>query len=321
VITTTAPGKLFLTGEWAVLRGAPAVVAAVDRVVRVRLDVVPGDGALVIESAAENRTWRGSAQVSELPEGDAGAVVAALRRVGAAEGRVTVDSRAFLIGERKLGLGRSAATIAAAVAARRLLDRASIAPDAVLADALVANALFQTGVGSGADVAASVYGGVVTAERSDDGLAVTRCQLPEGASLIAGWTGESAATTPLVSRFAAMPSPPVFAELDATARAAAAAVRAGDLAALTAAVDRSADLLARFGDETGLPIVTPALRRLVDVARRAGAVAKPSGAGGGDCGIALASSPSVAAAVRAAWRDAGILPLDVTIAADGVARG
>jgi phosphomevalonate kinase len=321
VITTTAPGKLFLTGEWAVLRGAPAVVAAVDRVVRVTFEVEPGDGPLTIESVAENRRWRGLASVSELPEGDAGAVVAALRRVGPAEGHVTVDSRAFLIGERKLGLGRSAATIAAAVAARRLLDRASVAPDAVLPDALVANALFQTGVGSGADVAASVYGGLVTAERSDDGLAVTRRRLPEGASLIAGWTGESAATTPLVSRFAAMPSPPVFVELAATARAAANAVRAGDLAAFTETVDRSADLLARFGEETGLPVVTPALRRLVETARRAGAVAKPSGAGGGDCGIALAPSPSVAAVVRAAWRDAGILPLDVTIAADGVARG
>ncbi|MGH7895641.1 MAG: phosphomevalonate kinase, partial [Candidatus Binatia bacterium] len=68
-------------------------------------------------------------------------------------------------------------------------------------------------------------------------------------------------------------------------------------------------------------IVTPALRRLVEVARRAGAVAKPSGAGGGDCGIALATSPGVAAAVRAAWRDGGILPLDITIAAQGVAVG
>jgi hypothetical protein len=80
---------------------------------------------------------------------------------------------------------------------------------------------------------------------------------------------------------------------------------ANDGARLRAAVDRSGDLLVRFGAETGLPIVTPALRRLIDGARAAGAVAKPSGAGGGDCGIAIAPTARVAAAVRAAWRDAG----------------
>ena len=53
MIAATAPGKLFLTGEWAVLRGAPALVVAVDRVVRVELHVEEGDGALSIESIAE----------------------------------------------------------------------------------------------------------------------------------------------------------------------------------------------------------------------------------------------------------------------------
>jgi phosphomevalonate kinase len=321
VIATTAPGKLFLTGEWAVLRGAPAIVVAVDRVVRVEMEATPGAGPLTIESLAENRTWRGRLDAEPLPDGDAGAVVAALRRAGTAEGRITVDSRAFLIGERKLGLGRSAATIAAAVAARRRLAGAALAAEALLADALAANALFQAGVGSGADVAAAVYGGVVAAERSDAGLSVTPRTLPDGMHLVAGWTGEPAATTPLVTRFASMESPPGFGDLIAAARAAAAAVAARDAARLCAAVDRSGDLLERFGAETGLPIVTPSLRRLVDAARRAGAAAKPSGAGGGDCGIALAPSPGIAAAVRAAWRDAGILPLDVAVAARGVADG
>jgi len=56
VIAATAPGKLFLTGEWAVLRGAPALVLAVDRLVRVELEVEEGDGPLAIESSAEGRT-------------------------------------------------------------------------------------------------------------------------------------------------------------------------------------------------------------------------------------------------------------------------
>ena len=189
----------------------------------------------------------------------------------------------------------------------------------MLADALAANARFQDGQGSGADVAAAVYGGVIAAERRydrrDDPLTVARHALPDGLELVAGWTGQSAATTPLVSAFAAMPSPPVLPELTAAARDAVVAIAANDGARLCDAVDRSGDLLVRFGAETGLPIVTPALRRLIDGARAAGAVAKPSG--GGDCGIAIAPTARVAAAVRAAWRDAGILPLDVVVAAQG----
>jgi phosphomevalonate kinase len=322
MIAATAPGKLFLTGEWAVLRGAPALVVAVDRVVRVELDAEQGDGALSIESLAEGRTWHGDARDTGTPQGDAGAVVAVLRGLGWMHGRVVVDSRPFLIGERKLGLGRSAATIAATVVARRRLAGAALEPGALLADALAANARFQDGQGSGADVAAAVYGGVIAAERRDDALTVARHTLPDGLELVAGWTGESAATTPLVSAFAAMPSPPVLPELTAAARDAVAAIGANDGPRLCDAVDRSGDLLGRFGAETGLPIVTPALRRLIDGARAAGAVAKPSGAGGGDCGIAIAPTARVAAAVRAAWRDAGILPLDVVVAAHGaVDRG
>jgi len=75
--------------------------------------------------------------------------------------------------------------------------------------------------------------------------------------------------------------------------------------------------LARLGDETGIPIVTPPLARLIAAARRVGAVAKPSGAGGGDCGIAFATSSEQADAVRAAWRADGIAPLPLEITPEG----
>ena len=110
-------------------------------------------------------------------------------------------------------------------------------------------------------------------------------------------------------------------ELTSVATAAADAVARGDAATLLDAVDRSAALLVRLGNELDLPLVTPALATLVRTANRVGAAAKPSGAGAGDCGIALATSAAQAAAVRAAWQDAGILPLPVQIAECGVTVG
>src|SRR6185369_12048943 len=112
--------------------------------------------------------------------------------------------------------------------ARRALGGRGADAASVLTDALAANAVFQGGQGSGADVAAAVHGGVVAAEKHDDDLRVTRHALPAGLELVAGWTGESAPTTPLVAAFAAMPSPPVLTELTAAARDAVAAIGAND---------------------------------------------------------------------------------------------
>ncbi len=317
-VTARAPGKLFITGEWAVLRGAPALVAAVDR--HASVTVEPGGDGIVVESVAEGRSDHlDGAGDGPLPGGDAGAVLAALRqrREPPRALRIAVDSCAFLVGERKLGLGRSAATLVAASAALA----AGETPAQLLGRALEANALFQAGQGSGADVAAAVHGGVVEVRRSADGLAVASRTLPAGLHLVAGWTGTPAPTTPLLVRFATSPTPAALADLSAAAVAAADAVTRGDAATLLDAVERSAALLVRLGAELDLPLVTPALATLVRVANRVGAAAKPSGAGAGDCGIALATSLAQAAAVRAAWQDAGILPLPVRVAERGVSVG
>lgn len=317
-VTATAPGKLFVTGEWAVLRGAPALVAAVDR--EATVTIAAADAGLTVVSRAEGRTDRlDGADLEARPSGDAAAVRAVLAATGGAPGPllVTVDSESFMVGERKLGLGRSAATLVATVVA--------LAPEADratwLATALAANARLQGGHGSGADIAAAVYGGLIEARREGEGLRIRPRTLPAGLHLLAGWTGTSAHTPPLLARFSAAEPPAALAELARVAVRAAEAVERGDRDTLLDAVDRSAALLTQLGASLDLPIVTPALATLVRTANRAGAAAKPSGAGAGDCGIALATSERQAAAVRAAWEDAGITPLDIAIAPDGAAVG
>lgn len=317
-VTATAPGKLFLTGEWAVLRGAPALVAAVDR--EASVTIAPASAGITVVSRAEDRTDRlDDADPAARPSGDAAAVRAVLATLGGSPHplHVTVDSEAFMVGDRKLGLGRSAATIVAAVAA--------FAPDgdrdAWLATALRANARLQGGHGSGGDIAAAVYGGLQEVRREGEALRVQPRRLPAGIHLVAGWTGTSAHTPPLLARFSAAEPPAALAELSRVSVRAAEAVERGDRDTLLDAVDRSAALLTQLGASLDLPIVTPALATLVRTANRAGAAAKPSGAGGGDCGIAFATSERQAAAVRAAWEDAGILPLEIALAPEGAAVG
>jgi phosphomevalonate kinase len=319
----TAPGKLFLTGEYVVLGGAPALVAAVDR--RARVDVVPGAGPLVVDSVADGTSDEiPDALAGELPGGDARAVVAAIRSLGLGHvgGRVHVDTSAFVADGKKLGLGRSAAALVAAAAAC-LAARGQFAPARTLDAAVAGHALLQGGLGSGADVAAAVHGGLVEVRRRGRELAVAARELPAGLRLVVGWSGESAATTPLLSRFVAAREhgAATLSQLGAEAERAATAVARGDADALLAATDASGRLLERLGGDLDLPIVTPGLARLMAAGRRLGAAVKPSGAGGGDCGIALVRSATAAAVLADAWRAEGIAPLGLALATSGVALG
>jgi phosphomevalonate kinase len=315
-IAASAPGKLFLAGEYVVLRGAPALVAAVDRYASVRLE--DPDAPLAIVSLAEGVDVRASqlpAGVS--PGGDVGAVLVAARTVGVETGRLVVDTRAFLEGDQKLGLGRSAAAIVAATAVL-LAVRGERARAAVRAAALDAHTRFQGGYGSGGDVAAAVGGGVVEVRRADGDLMVAPSLLPHGLELVVAWSGTSAHTLPLIARFAQAGTCPSLSELGTTAEAAADAAMRDDAEDFCVAVARAGVLLEVVGRDLDLPIVTPELGRLMHLAQKLGIAAKPSGAGAGDCAIAFARSPAEGEALRAAWRAAGFVLLPLEIAREGV---
>ncbi|KTR79378.1 hypothetical protein SA14R_04325 [Rothia kristinae] len=61
----------------------------------------------------------------------------------------------------------------------------------------------------------------------------------------------------------------------------------------------------------------PQVRSLDDGAAH-GWAAKSSGAGGGDCGIALAARETDPGRLGAAWSAAGIRPLDLAVAPEGL---
>lgn len=274
-----APGKLLLTGAYAVLEGAPAIVAAIDRY------------AVADASQADQRP---SAEV-RAALGDELAPHADVRELHDQAGR-------------KLGLGSSAAALVASLGARALARGENPLSPLVRAHifrvARAAHARVQGG-GSGVDVAASVHGGVLRYTVTPDGDATVRAlDLPSGIYLAAYDSGTSARTSDMRARWDFLRSSLAASSLVATlhhlAVKASAAVENGDASGFVGWASQFGNALAAVGDASGSPIVPPAFAELAALAEREHAAFLPSGAGGGDVAVWLGiAAPSAAFAARA----------------------
>lgn len=332
-VALSAPGKLVLLGEYAVLHGAPAVVMAVDR--RARVELAPSSGevwsvtappltteALPCSLAADGSVdWRGApgdaSHRPELFERLIGSMAAAglLDPRSLSPAAATLDTRALFEdgagGGTKLGLGSSAAmTVALASALARWGGREELLaePSRWLGTLVGLHRELQGGRGSGVDLAASLLGGVVSYRLAPDGTVATAepLAMPEGLHLAVVWTGRTADTASMLRRLddlLAAGNEPVAIALERLAdlsRAGSEAFRLGRVAALLDAVDAFCEAMEALGRAAGLPIVSGEHDTLRRLARRHGASYKPSGAGGGDLGIAFATDPDAALRVAAA---------------------
>ena len=181
-IRASAPGKMVLLGEYAVLEGAPALVMAVNRraVAEVSTDVVRStiDAPDVWPQTVAFDLDPGGVPVWNHPSSGAPAALSLVDHVlrGLAERSllpkapfsVRLDSAAFFqgrgVGRSKLGLGSSAAvTVALASALAGAAGHAELTGDRArwLRELLSIHQRFQGGRGSGVDLAAAIHGGVI----------------------------------------------------------------------------------------------------------------------------------------------------------------
>ena len=166
-VIASAPGKVVLSGEYAVLDGAPAICMAVDRRARVTVHAHDQQWHSVVApgfSATEGRFVTVEGGIEWLAGGDSyGLFEAVWRETNAAPAEYlsfSLDTEEFLDAESgiKIGIGSSAA-LAAALASSLC---ATICPDFDAAQvARVAHRKFQDNLGSGVDVACSLLGGLI----------------------------------------------------------------------------------------------------------------------------------------------------------------
>jgi phosphomevalonate kinase len=249
-----------LSGAYAVLEGAPAIVSAVDRYVTSDTELAPERITPEVRAA--------------LPEGPFPGF----------------DASELRDGPHKLGLGSSAAILVAALGAVRA---AEFADDEALRAAIEAPALrahrAAQGGGSGIDVAASTRGGTLIARRTGpDALAIEPALLP-AALCVEVWASGVSASTPELLRAVAgfrQREPHAYEQLmsalAAAAGRAATALREAEPEALIGELWAQRELLSRLGRAASVPIITPEVQELAEWAQPRSAAVLPSGAGGGD---------------------------------------
>ena len=170
-LTVSAPGKLFLIGEYAVLDGAPALLTAVDRRVRVTLAPsarwrisAPNLGLEEITLAADACLPAGIDDRTRTRPVSSTPYAPTLPNTSACPARRRSPSTATICPRRpQAGPGSSAAVAAALTRALAHAAGAALATDA-LAQLVGAPGALNS-AGSGGDVAAAVYGGLISYSR------------------------------------------------------------------------------------------------------------------------------------------------------------
>lgn len=310
MITVSAPGKLMLMGEHAVVYGFPSLVTAIDERLTVEVEKIAKSNVVVDAPQASDTRF-----VDE-------AVRQAQKKWDIPLGGFRIKTQSKFSG--KYGFGSSASVTVTLLKALALLFQKQV-NQSELFDISYKTVLAVQGVGSGFDVAAAVYGGTLyfvgggkVIEEIHARYRESNDQTVSEMPLIVGYTGVKADTTTLIKQVAEKrdKNPEkverIFQGIAKLVDDAKQKMREGDWERVGKLMDFNQEYLRDLG------VSSEKLEAMISAAKKAGAWgAKLSGAGGGDCIVALASSVK-REAVRRAIADVEGQVIDVRANTQGV---
>ncbi|MFC2143342.1 phosphomevalonate kinase [Candidatus Aenigmatarchaeota archaeon] len=366
MIHVSAPGKLFLSGEWAILEvGNRGMVAAVDKRVHskieeaheysinikdfdikdLRFDFVDNKVTFstdVMEIKDKIKFIKESIEVAlrYITENGKGLKKFKIETWGELS-QIVVDGEA-----KKIGFGSSAASVVAVVTSVLKLHDMNYTEDEIYKLSTIVHYYAQGKIGSAFDVAASTYGGVFVYSRFDPkwlegkmkenillknivndkwpGFVAEKLEVPNEFILLVGWTKKSASTSAMVKQLNQWRDnnkekyDKQFERIALSAIGTISTWKGNDRNELFRHLKENETLLKDLGEMSGVDIETGDLKKLSEAAFENGGAGKLSGAGGGDCGIAICYDKATANKIKDAWKNAGIYILDVGIDRNGV---
>ncbi|GGN90385.1 MULTISPECIES: mevalonate kinase [Haloarcula] len=306
MVTSSAPGKVYLFGEHAVVYGEPAVPCAIER--RARVTAREIDEGLRIHSEdlkLDGFTVEYDGDGAGRPDVDASEPLleAAMGYVNEAVAQVRdaadVPDAGFEIRIESdiplgAGLGSSAAVVVAAIDAATRELGVELSAEAIAERAYQVEAAVQDGEASRADTFCSAKGGAVRVEGDD-------CRTVEGVDnlpFVIGYDGGAGDTGALVAGVRSLREEYDFAA--DTVRAIGDIVREGESVLGSGDYETLGDLMDfNHGLLSALGVSSRSLDSMVWAARDAGAMgAKLTGAGGGGCIVALDDTDDALTALK-----------------------
>lgn len=302
-ITVSAPGKLMLMGEHAVVYGHPCIVTAVSERLCVSIEETT-DGNVTVDAPQVKDTRFVDQAIHDCCH------VLGITHTGL---HITTQS-SF---SNQYGFGSSSAVTVATWFGLSQLFKKEIDKTKLFEQAYKTVLEIQ-GVGSGFDVAAATHGGTLLYTKGGETLNQLQWELHTDCSLVVGYSGVKADTTTIVKEIATKREKQQK-RVDLIFNAIAKLVLQGKEAGMKKDWETVGKLMT-FNQEylRDLGVSTEKLESLIAAAKKAGAYgAKLSGAGGGDCMIALTPKEKKHAVEQALVESGGIV-VPVTVGAEGV---
>lgn len=352
LIQASAPGKLFVAGEYAVVtNNHPAILVAVNQFITVSLEEAEEQGSIhsslngglpIPWTRQDGKLYIDERENPFIYITQAVKITDQYIQENGKEllyFHLTVESELDDSKGKKYGLGSSGAVTVATIKALLKFYDLEYTPELIYKLAALAH-LSVNSNGSLGDIAASSYTGWIAYSCFDrewvleqkekhsikelvalpwPDLMIQSLTLPEEIEFLVGWTGSPASTTLLVDkvnnkRVSLEDFYPQFLKKSKeVVEEIVHAFKNNDLSGIKKGIIHNRTLLRELSQQTSVRIETELLTKLIEIAETHGGSAKSSGAGGGDCGIVLIEANKNISSLLSEWEQAGIQPLELKV--------
>lgn len=365
----SAPGKLFIAGEWAILEVSnPGIIATIDK--RAFVDIEKSPDKKIHITAKDFKisnlkaTFDGEKlkferklnkkEKEKLSFLEKAIEVALLYQRKWKPFKIKTSSREMSIKlnrRAEIGLGSSAAIVVATVAAILRFHKINIQKNKnkIYKLSTIAHYFAQGKVGSAFDIAASTFGGLFVYKRFNPnwlkdqlkedktireivrlrwpGFYFENLKVPRNFHLIIGWVKKAASTPAMVKKFYRWKEKNkrecqiIFKKIATLVKKLIRAWKMQDRKEIVKLIRENEEYLRELGKKSKINIETNKLRKLSEIAKECGAAGKLSGAGGGDCGIAITFDKRVFKKIKSKWQKNNIYVIDANISFEGIREG
>lgn len=312
-VYVSAPGKVVISGEYAVLIGAPALAMAISR--RASCSVQIADkGEWSIRS--QPSFWNGEFSLVEIARSQTNDLIAsALQQIGKtvalpSRAELSMDTRSLFHFGKKMGLGSSAASLVSLYIAVCTLCEMEYSLEGAL---VLHDKVYKSG--SGIDIATSYTGGIVQFQDRD----VQSIKLPTGIKTRVLYVGTSTTTSDKVLLFKDWLSEQSKSTTERIKSASEAVVNSvGQAADFLDALRYFVEIQEFIDSGSRIGIWGPQHRAMKSLANREGVLYKPSGAGGGDIGLAMSTDSEALDRLVESAEKMGLKEIDAQVEDPGV---